>query len=104
MPRFTRAYLPGVGGGDSRNTGGLLGVFIALGLVSWLTVARLVRGQVLSLKEKEFIEAARVTGATNGRIIFRHRLPNTLAPVIAKGSAPSGRSPTSCSFRRSSSH
>jgi len=63
-------------------TGGLLGVFIALGLVSWLTVARLVRGQVLSLKEKEFIEAARMTGATNGRIIFRHLLPNTLAPVI----------------------
>ena len=63
-------------------TGGLLGVFIALGLVSWLTVARLVRGQVLSLKEKEFIEAARMTGAANGRIIFRHLLPNTLAPVI----------------------
>ena len=63
-------------------TGGLLGVFIALGLVSWLTVARLVRGQVLSLKEKEFIEAARMTGATNTRIILRHLLPNTLAPVI----------------------
>ena len=63
-------------------TGGLLGVFIALGLVSWLTVARLVRGQVLSLKEKEFIEAARMTGATNARIILRHLLPNTLAPVI----------------------
>jgi len=63
-------------------TGGLLGVFIALGLISWLTVARLVRGQVLSLKEKEFIEAARMTGSTNGRIIFRHLLPNTLAPVI----------------------
>ena len=63
-------------------TGGLLGVFIALGLVSWLTVARLVRGQVLSLKEKEFIEAARMTGATNARIVSRHLLPNTLAPVI----------------------
>ncbi|HTD63308.1 MAG TPA: ABC transporter permease [Verrucomicrobiae bacterium] len=63
-------------------TGGLLGVFIALGLVSWLTVARLVRGQVLSLKEKEFVEAARMVGATNARIIFRHLLPNTLAPVI----------------------
>jgi ABC-type dipeptide/oligopeptide/nickel transport system permease subunit len=63
-------------------TGGLLGVFIALGLVSWLTVARLVRGQVLSLKEKEFVEAARMTGARNRRIIYRHLLPNTLAPVI----------------------
>src|SRR6266568_2581433 len=63
-------------------SGGLLGVFIALGFVSWLTVARLVRGQVLSLKEKEFVEAARMTGATNRRIILRHLLPNTLAPVI----------------------
>ena len=63
-------------------TGGLLGVFIALGLVSWLTVARLVRGQVLSLREKEFIEAARMIGSTDRRIIVRHLLPNTLAPVI----------------------
>jgi oligopeptide transport system permease protein len=69
-------------GGLDGLTGGLLGVFIALGLVSWLTVARLVRGQVLSLKEKEFIEAARMTGATNTRIVSRHLLPNTLAPVI----------------------
>jgi oligopeptide transport system permease protein len=69
-------------GGLDGITGGLLGVFIALGLVSWLTVARLVRGQVLSLKEKEFIEAARMTGATNARIVSRHLLPNTLAPVI----------------------
>jgi len=74
--------LLGIIGGLDGITGGLLGVFIALGLVSWLTVARLVRGQVLSLKEKEFIEAARMTGAANGRIIFRHLLPNTLAPVI----------------------
>ncbi|HEV8469506.1 MAG TPA: ABC transporter permease [Candidatus Limnocylindria bacterium] len=63
-------------------SGGLIGVFIALGLVSWLTVARLVRGQVLSLKEKEFVEAARMVGGTNARIMFRHLLPNTLAPVI----------------------
>ena len=63
-------------------TGGLLGVFIALGLVSWLTVARLVRSQVLSLKEREFIEAARMIGARDRRIMLRHLLPNTLAPVI----------------------
>jgi oligopeptide transport system permease protein len=63
-------------------TGGLIGVFIALGLISWLTVARLVRGQVLSLKEKEFVEAARMVGGTNLRIMTRHLLPNTLAPVI----------------------
>ncbi len=63
-------------------TGGLLGVFIALGLVSWLTVARLVRGQVLSLKETQFVEAARMVGAGSGRIMLRHLLPNSLAPVI----------------------
>ncbi len=69
-------------GALDRVSGGLLGVFIALGLVSWLTVARLVRGQVLSLKEKEFVEAARMVGARNARIMVRHLLPNTLAPVI----------------------
>ncbi|MBI4639431.1 MAG: ABC transporter permease [Candidatus Tectomicrobia bacterium] len=63
-------------------TGGLLGVFVALGLVSWLTVARLVRAQVLSLKEKEFIEAARTVGATPLRIMLVHLLPNTMAPII----------------------
>jgi oligopeptide transport system permease protein len=69
-------------GGLDKASGGLIGVFIALGLISWLTVARLVRGQVLSLKEKEFIEAARMMGGTNLRIMTRHLLPNTLAPVI----------------------
>jgi len=69
-------------GAADKVTGGLLGVFIALGLVSWLTVARLVRGQVLTLKEREFIEAARMIGATDWRIMLRHLLPNTLAPII----------------------
>jgi oligopeptide transport system permease protein len=62
--------------------GGLLGVFIALALTSWLTVARLVRGQVLSLKEREFVDAARVVGAGDSRILRLHLLPNTLAPII----------------------
>ncbi len=62
--------------------GGLLGVFAALALTSWLTVARLVRGQVLSLKEREFVDAARVLGAGDGRLLRLHLLPNTLAPII----------------------
>jgi ABC-type dipeptide/oligopeptide/nickel transport system permease subunit len=62
--------------------GGLLGVFVSFALISWLTVARLVRGQVLSLREKEFVEAARAAGATSGRILFRHLLPNTLALIV----------------------
>ena len=62
--------------------GGLVLIFVALAIVSWVGLARLVRGQVLSLKEKEFIEAARATGVPTRRIMFRHLFPNALAPVI----------------------
>jgi oligopeptide transport system permease protein len=60
----------------------LLMLFIALGLVQWLTMARIVRGQVLSLKNQTFVEAARALGASDRSIIFRHLVPNTLGPVI----------------------
>ena len=67
-----------------RNTplGQLVMLFVALGSVSWLTMARIVRGQVLSLKNQEFVLAARATGVSTPRIIFRHLIPNTLGPVI----------------------
>lgn len=57
-------------------------VFIAVGLTMWVEVARVVRGQVLSLREKEFIEAGRALGFKNMRIIFKHVLPNVMGPVI----------------------
>lgn len=57
-------------------------LFAALGAVSWLTMARIVRGQVLSLKNQEFVEAARCVGASTPAIVFRHIVPNTLGPVI----------------------
>jgi oligopeptide transport system permease protein len=60
----------------------ILMLFVALGLVQWLTMARIVRGQVLSLKQQTFVEAARALGATDRAIIFRHLVPNTLGPVI----------------------
>jgi oligopeptide transport system permease protein len=60
----------------------ILLLFFALGLVSWLTMARVVRGQVLSLKNQEFVLAARATGVSSFGIIFRHLVPNTLGPVI----------------------
>ena len=60
----------------------LLMLFVALGLVQWLTMARIVRGQVLSLKQQSFVEAARALGAGDGAILFRHIVPNTLGPVI----------------------
>ena len=60
----------------------LIMLFVALGLVQWLTMARIVRGQVLSLKNQTFVEAARALGADDAAIIFRHIVPNTLGPVI----------------------
>lgn len=64
---------------------GFLLLFGVLSLVGWVSVARLVRGQVLSLKEKEFIEAARALGIRPGGILLRHLFPNTLAPIIISG-------------------
>jgi oligopeptide transport system permease protein len=57
-------------------------IFVALGLVQWLPMARIVRGQVLTLRHQEYVQAARVLGAGDLRIIFRHILPNTLGVVI----------------------
>jgi len=63
-------------------TGGLLFIFIGIGLTAWETMARLTLGQVLSIREKEFVEAARTLGAKNGRIMFRHILPNVVGPLV----------------------
>lgn len=59
-----------------------LNIFVAIGLVSWVGLARLVRGQVLSIKEKEFVEAAKAAGTSPFKIIAKHLLPNSLGPVI----------------------
>jgi len=60
----------------------LLNIFVAIGLVSWVGLARLVRGQVLSIKEKEYVEAAHAAGTSPMKIILKHLLPNSLGPVI----------------------
>jgi oligopeptide transport system permease protein len=57
-------------------------IFLAIGAVEWLTMARIVRGQTLSLKQKEFIEAARAAGLTTPAILARHIVPNLLGPVV----------------------
>ena len=57
-------------------------MFVAIGAVEWLTMARIVRGQTLSLKQREFVEAARAAGLTGGAIIGRHIVPNLLGPVV----------------------
>jgi oligopeptide transport system permease protein len=60
----------------------ILNLFVAIALVSWLTLARVVRGQVISLKNAEFVEAARSMGASPARIVFRHLTPNTLGVIV----------------------
>jgi oligopeptide transport system permease protein len=61
---------------------GLTNIFIAIGLVGWVTEARLVRGQFLYLREQEYVSASRVAGAGSSHIISRHLLPNSLTPII----------------------
>src|SRR5271154_384433 len=57
-------------------------LFVAIGAVQWLTMARIVRGQVMAIKQQEFVEAARALGLRRRRILFRHILPNLLGPII----------------------
>ena len=62
--------------------GGMFFIFIGIGVTAWQTMARLTRGQILAIKEREFIEAARSLGASDAHIIFKHILPNILGPLI----------------------
>jgi oligopeptide transport system permease protein len=79
-PGFIKFFVNLFGGGSS--LGQIFMLFFALGLVSWLTMARVVRGQVLSLKNQEFVLAAKATGVKTFGIIFKHIIPNVLGPVI----------------------
>lgn len=69
-------------GVDAPATARLLFLFVGLGAVSWLTMARIVRGQVLSLRTRAFVDASRALGANHARILLRHILPNTLGVII----------------------
>ncbi|MEO6398693.1 MAG: ABC transporter permease [Tepidiformaceae bacterium] len=76
---------PIIGTGDPQIPGlpgALIQVILAIAFVSWVTLARLVRGQMLSLRETDYVLAARSMGASTRRIVFSHMLPNTLGPVI----------------------
>jgi oligopeptide transport system permease protein len=70
--------------GIDQALGGMFFVFVVLGALSWLSMARIARGQTLSIKEKEFVEAARATGLRTPRIIFKQILPNILGPCIVQ--------------------
>jgi oligopeptide transport system permease protein len=76
---FLKAKVPAI---RSSEIGGVAGILLALALTSWLTLSRLVRGEVLSLKRREFVEAAQAIGASNRRLMFQHLLPNVLPPII----------------------
>jgi len=73
-----RAALTGI----DNAMGGMFFIFVGIGVTAWMQMARLARGQILSIKQKEFIEAAHAIGVRDGRIIARHILPNILGPII----------------------
>jgi oligopeptide transport system permease protein len=79
-PEWIKSISSALGSGQGLSQ--IILLFFALGLVSWLTMARVVRGQILSLKNQEFVMAARATGVSTPAIIFRHLVPNALGPVI----------------------
>jgi oligopeptide transport system permease protein len=62
--------------------GGLINIMIVLGIVNWMAMARIVRGQILALREQEYVLAARTLGANTIRLLFKHLIPNTLGPII----------------------
>lgn len=81
-PAFIQSLSELFGGANNQGLTQIFLLFFALGLVSWLTMARVVRGQILSLKNQDFVMAARATGVSTLGIVFRHLIPNTLGPVI----------------------
>lgn len=82
MPDWIGWLSEKIGGAGNQSLSQIFLLFFALGLVSWLTMARVVRGQILSLKNQEFVLAAQATGVSTFAIIFRHLVPNALGPVI----------------------
>ncbi|MEN8173073.1 MAG: ABC transporter permease [Chloroflexota bacterium] len=70
----------------NQSMGGLFFLFIAIGALNWIGMARLARGQVLSYKQKEFVEAAQAIGSSSGHIIFKHLIPNVIGPLLIQES------------------
>ena len=62
--------------------GGLINIMIVLGIVNWMAMARIVRGQILALREQEYVLAARTLGANTKRLLLKHLIPNTIGPII----------------------
>ena len=79
---YFKDWLDKVFGPEMGARGRMVFLFVGLGAVSWLTMARIVRGQVLSLRKRQFVDASRSLGAGQARILFRHILPNVLGVII----------------------
>ncbi len=69
---------------------GMINLFIAIGILGWPTISRVIRSSMLSVKENEYIDAARALGASDARIVLRHILPNSMAPIIVYGTMSIG--------------
>ena len=82
LDQLARTWVTKAFGPDLARSTPILFLFAGLGAVSWLTMARIVRGQVLSLKNRSFVEATRALGAGHARILFRHIVPNTYGVII----------------------
>lgn len=89
LQTFFTAFLPTVHAGPliwlrtvNHNTNGIAAIVLALSLIGWLDVARIVRGQALGLRPREFVQAARSLGAADRHIMLAHLLPNVMAPII----------------------
>lgn len=89
LQTFFTAFLPTVHAGPliwlrtvNHNTNGIAAIVLALSLIGWLDVARIVRGQTLGLRPREFVQAARSLGAADRHIMLAHLLPNVMAPII----------------------
>lgn len=81
-PRLTELFKIPIFSGLQAAGAGLISMYVAIGISYWVTTARIMRGQILSLKEQEFVTAARALGASNRRILLRHLIPNCIGPII----------------------
>jgi peptide/nickel transport system permease protein len=82
MAKFFGGKIPSIEMMGREYSGSVIVIVVIIGLTSWMYLARIVRAEFLSIKENEFILAARATGTSNFGIIFRHILPNSVAPII----------------------
>ncbi len=82
MAKFFGGKIPEVEVLGRAYSGSVIVIVVIIGLTSWMYLARIVRAEFLSLKENEFVLAARATGTSNAQIIFRHILPNSIAPIV----------------------